>query len=175
MHASSCSPVTFELASKLLKRVSWTDCGYPRAHLEALLIEAAAQADRDEHDDAVLAWNRACMFRVRLVNHRAFTMLPQRYLETLVEWSGTPIPGGPVESVFTDTVARGGVVALEAGVLALLAQGSTLGEIAKELLVSPNTVKTQLRSIYRKLGVHTRFEAVGRARELRLLPSTDRP
>ena len=164
-----------ELASKMLKRISWTDCGYPRAHLEALLIEAAAQVDRDGHDAAVRAWTRARMLSVRLVNRRAFTMLPQRYLEILVGWSGIPVPGGPVESVFTDTVARVELSPREAGVLVLLARGSTLGEIAKELYVSPNTVKTQLRSIYRKLGVHTRFEAVGRARELRLLPNTDRP
>ncbi|MBH0121148.1 helix-turn-helix transcriptional regulator [Rhodococcus sp. CX] len=162
-----------EVASKLLKRVSWTDCGYPRAHLEALLLEAAAQVDRDGHDDAVRAWNRACMLSVRLGNRRAFTTLPPRYVETLVAWSGTAVPGGPVESIFVDTIARVELSPREAGVLALLARGSTLGEIAKELFVSPNTVKTQLRSIYRKLGVHTRYEAVGRARELRLLPTTD--
>lgn len=163
-----------EIASKLLKRISWTDCGYPRAHLEALLLEAAAQVDRDERDDAVRAWDRACMLAVRLVNHRAFTTLPRRHLDALVAWSGTPVPGGPVEAVFPGAIARVELSPREAGVLALLARGSTLAEIAKKLFVSPNTVKTQLRSVYRKLGVHTRLEAVGRARELRLLPPTDR-
>ena len=42
-------------------------------------------------------------------------------------------------------------------------------EIAPELYVSHNTIKTQIRSIYRKLGVATREEAVARARERGLL------
>ena len=43
------------------------------------------------------------------------------------------------------------------------------GEIAAELFVSVNTVKTHLKSIYRKLDVPDRREAVRRARELELL------
>jgi LuxR family maltose regulon positive regulatory protein len=42
-------------------------------------------------------------------------------------------------------------------------------EIAAELFVSANTIRTHLRHIYAKLDVHNRSEAVGRARELRLL------
>jgi LuxR family maltose regulon positive regulatory protein len=42
-------------------------------------------------------------------------------------------------------------------------------EIAGELFLSVNTVKTHVRNIYRKFDVATRRDAVRRARELRLL------
>jgi LuxR family maltose regulon positive regulatory protein len=45
------------------------------------------------------------------------------------------------------------------------------GEIGDALFVSVNTVKAHLRSIYRKLDVRNRREAVDRAKMLRLLDS----
>ena len=57
----------------------------------------------------------------------------------------------------------------EQAVLRYLPTTLSNGEIAAELFVTTNTVKTHLRSIYRKLDVARRREAVERARELRLL------
>jgi LuxR family maltose regulon positive regulatory protein len=45
----------------------------------------------------------------------------------------------------------------------------TSAEIAGDLFVTVNTVKTHQRAIYRKLGVSSRREAVERARAHRLL------
>jgi LuxR family maltose regulon positive regulatory protein len=57
----------------------------------------------------------------------------------------------------------------ELAVLRLLPSGLSQREIAAELYVSFNTVKTHVRSIFAKLGVASRAEAVERARELGLL------
>jgi Response regulator containing a CheY-like receiver domain and an HTH DNA-binding domain len=49
-------------------------------------------------------------------------------------------------------------------VLSRLSEDMTLEELAAELFVSRNTVKSQVRSVYRKLGVSTRAEAVAWAK-----------
>ncbi|OXY99225.1 helix-turn-helix transcriptional regulator [Streptomyces diastatochromogenes] len=57
----------------------------------------------------------------------------------------------------------------EREVLVRLAQMMSTEEIAADLYVSVNTVKTHLKSVYRKLGVNRRGEAVRRARERGLM------
>lgn len=57
----------------------------------------------------------------------------------------------------------------EQEVLQLIAAGLTNREIAEALVISPETVKKHTSSIYGKLGVRGRTEAVSRARELDLL------
>jgi LuxR family maltose regulon positive regulatory protein len=59
--------------------------------------------------------------------------------------------------------------AQELRLLPLLSTHLSFPEIAAELFVSRNTVKSQVLSIYRKLSATSRSEAVGRARELGLL------
>jgi LuxR family transcriptional regulator, maltose regulon positive regulatory protein len=58
----------------------------------------------------------------------------------------------------------------ELEVLEHIALGMTNQEIARQLIISPGTVKAHTASIYRKLDVATRTEAVARARQLGLLP-----
>jgi LuxR family maltose regulon positive regulatory protein len=57
----------------------------------------------------------------------------------------------------------------ELEVLRLLAAGRSNAEMAAELFVEQSTVKTHLIHLYSKLGVHSRTQAVARARALRLL------
>jgi len=57
----------------------------------------------------------------------------------------------------------------ETTVLRYLQSILSTGEIAAELCVSVNTVKTHVRNIYRKLAVSRRRDAVRRARELHIL------
>ncbi len=57
----------------------------------------------------------------------------------------------------------------ELTILRLLPAPSSLRQLAAGLFVTPNTLKTHLRAIYRKLGAESREEAVIRARERDLI------
>ena len=57
----------------------------------------------------------------------------------------------------------------ELEVLHLLVQGNSNQEIAEGLVITIDTVKRHVSNIYSKLGVHTRVQAVARARALGLL------
>ena len=60
----------------------------------------------------------------------------------------------------------------ELRVLRYLPTNLHASEIAAELFVSLNTIRTHMRNVYTKLGVHSRADAVKRARELGLLSPT---
>lgn len=75
----------------------------------------------------------------------------------------------PPEQEPLDRVPAERLSARERDVLDRLAQMMTTEEIADELYLSVNTVKTHLKSVYRKLAVSRRSAAVRRARELQIL------
>jgi len=58
-----------------------------------------------------------------------------------------------------------GLTRRELEVLQLLGSGARAPEIAADLRISPKTVSSHLQSIFRKLGVHSRAQAVARAYE----------
>ena len=62
------------------------------------------------------------------------------------------------------------LTAAELRVLPTLASHLSFPQIAAEMFLSPHTVKSEAISIYRKLGVSSRAQAVARSRELGLLP-----
>ena len=75
--------------------------------------------------------------------------------------AATAAPAGqPAEARLTSS---------ELAVLRLLPSHMTNQEIAEALFLSINTVKTHLRSVYRKLGVTTRRQAISRGSRLGLL------
>ena len=86
--------------------------------------------------------------------------LRQRLLSTM---------GIPAKSTFPDTGwADAGLSSRELTVLRLLRGSLTNPEMAAALTLSPNTLKTHLSHIYRKLGVKNRQQAITRSRELGL-------
>ena len=67
------------------------------------------------------------------------------------------------------TADAGPLSARQRQILALLAAGRTNKEIARELVVSENTIKTHLANLYAKLGVGRRTEALAEARRQGLI------
>lgn len=59
-------------------------------------------------------------------------------------------------------------------VLANLREDVTLEQIASKLFVTRNTVKSQVRSVYRKIGVSTRADAVQWARAAGIQSDNDK-
>lgn len=101
---------------------------------------------------------------------------PARLLEAIAETKRGGAPMSPeiarkvlarfrkLEPAAAATPLGGGALSpQETRLLALIAAGSSYREAAMELEVSINTVRTHIRSIYEKLQVHTRSEAVAKA------------
>jgi LuxR family maltose regulon positive regulatory protein len=71
--------------------------------------------------------------------------------------------------------AGSGLTKAELRLLPLLATHLSFREIGDRLYVSRNTIKTQAISVYRKLGVSSRSEAIDRACELGLVDESSAP
>ena len=151
----------------------------PRPQLERCLVEAqigllegdAIQVDRQL--DRIIELSRSQGFARSItdagmevtlaLDSRLRRSAPEPPLEALeraiAEASRRPMPVGRAASA--DSV---GLTTRERTVLRYLPTRLSNREIASELYVSMNTLKTHLRSTYRKLGVESRAAAVERAR-----------
>ena len=78
------------------------------------------------------------------------------------KFESEPLPGLPA----IGTVHVEPLTDRELEVLRLLRSDLSLREIANELYISHNTIKSYTRSIYRKLGVTSRFAALETASDL---------
>jgi two-component system, NarL family, response regulator LiaR len=78
----------------------------------------------------------------------------------------------PASAFAPDTVRQQslGITARELEILTLVARGLSNREIATQLFVSENTVKTHCSRAFDKLGAARRTQAVQRGKELGLLP-----
>jgi pimeloyl-ACP methyl ester carboxylesterase/DNA-binding CsgD family transcriptional regulator len=77
----------------------------------------------------------------------------------LAEVDAQPAAGIPHPAAFPELTAR------EREVLELIAEGLDNGQIARELVVSPKTVRNHITVIFSKLEVETRAQAIVRARD----------
>lgn len=150
------------------------------ARLEALLLDAAARdrlGDRSaaeqsfeaaldiaEPEGLILAfmlWPSRELLEQQPRHRTAHATLISTILDTLAGRAAlNQGPAAPLREPLTDAELR---------VVRYLPSNLTASEIASELIVSANTVRTHMRHIYAKLDAHSRSEAVARARELGLV------
>ena len=100
-----------------------------------------------------------------------FAALLERHPDVAGQWP-IPRPRTPAESVperVISWVLPEPLTQRELSVLRFLATSMSITEIADELCLSVNTVKTHIAAIYRKLPAGRRRDAVLRARELELI------
>jgi LuxR family maltose regulon positive regulatory protein len=103
-------------------------------------------------------------------------------LADLRDSGAVPLLGAGVATALEEArrQARGGEVLdlpteAELAVLRFLATDLSAREIGAELFLSPNTVRSHIRAIYRKLSVGSRGDAVARADAIGLLGETQSP
>ena len=101
--------------------------------------------------------------RELLERHTGFRTAHPALVTTILDvlaGASAPVLGVPLREPLSDAELR---------VVRYLPSNLKASEIAAELFLSTNTVRTHLRHIYAKLDAHNRSEAVTRAREVGLL------
>jgi LuxR family transcriptional regulator, maltose regulon positive regulatory protein len=153
-------PLTATTEAQVLDAVAHDQLGDTRA--AELSMETAL--DLAEPQGIVLPFILAPTQRIleRLTRHQtAHAMLRQTILDVLAG-SAPAVHRKPAPLL--DELSEA-----ELRVIRYLPTNLRAPEIAAELFVSTNTIRTHQRHIYAKLGAHGRAEAVARARELGLL------
>jgi DNA-binding NarL/FixJ family response regulator len=120
----------------------------------------------------VLQWLQY-RFLVRAFPAEIYIALIAVSFAALGVWAGLKLARRTAPAAFEKNaaaIASLGLTLREQEVLGLLAAGKSNKEIAQKLGVSPNTVKTQVASLYQKLEVQRRTQAVQKARELAIIP-----
>lgn len=152
--------------------------GYePRTGALLVLLRAAALRRTGDVDGAVAAFREAVALFDRHGMRGELLTAPRDDVRALVALSGDDRASAlwraveHLRSVLPDPGLAVVLSERETVVLRLLALPLSVPELAAELHVSVNTVKTQVRSVYRKLGVSTRRGAVEQGRALGLIAS----
>lgn len=149
---------------------------HPRSWSEALLLAASARHQQGD-DQAATRWLQAALDRADALGLWSPLLAHGQALRDLLKSGRFDLGashriGMELLAALRDAPDRPPVEELterERAVLSYLPTLMSNAEIATELLLSVNTVKTHLKSVYRKLGVDRRREAVVRARQLELL------
>jgi DNA-binding CsgD family transcriptional regulator len=141
--------------------------GHPRARAAGFLLVAATRArlGRRASSTTALTQARAIIDREKLFS--TYSILPADEMLQLAAAAGVvfdPWVSAVLHRFRGDTgVAEGTLSRRGKEVLQLLTTDMSTTEIAQALFISPNTLKSTTRRLYRKLGVSSRAEAADRA------------
>lgn len=109
---------------------------------------------------------------IRLRRKKVEKEIVVQYVERVVEHPASiPAPNLVPEPAGEEMAIAGNdlLSPRENEVLLHIAKGLTNREIAEQLFVSENTIKTHINNIYSKLGVSRRTQAVSKAKEMKIL------
>lgn len=144
-----------------------------RPRLEALTIAASAAHRLGHAETAENRFRAAVQLADRSGMRLPLIAMPREDFTTLADRHGAPDAiRAAVEPVTPGFPSPGDLVPLtrrERVVLVELAAEASSAELAQRLNVSVNTVKTQIRSLSRKLGVSGRAQLLAEARRRRIL------
>jgi LuxR family maltose regulon positive regulatory protein len=138
----------------------------PTTRLEARLLETALEIRMDRRTKALAALDAALMLAEpeALIEpfHRADVSVRQLLLEHVGGFGPTNDFAKRISNSMSilDKKPMDELTGREQAVLIRLSSAQSLDELASDMLVSVNTVKTHVRAIYAKLGVNNRRAAV---------------
>ena len=121
---------------------------------------------------AALQWLEYRYF-VRTFSTEIYVVLIAIAFAALGLWVGRKLTPRPPNAIFERNQAAIrslGLTDRECEILEQLASGRSNKELARELGISPNTVKTHVARVYEKLEVQKRVQAIEKARWLSLIP-----
>lgn len=133
------------------------------------LIGLPLQAILGEHGGDSAAVERALECAMYLAEHGHLLQRPTAHGNLLAEILGLVAGTNGSSSQHGSEALREPLTESETRVLGYLPTDLSKQEIANELYVSVNTVKTHVKHVYAKLEARTRRQAIARARELGLL------
>nr|WP_243062269.1 LuxR family transcriptional regulator [Humibacter sp. RRB41] len=158
-------------ALRLAKNTSWEHQASRRHRLEMLVIKAVAAYRMGDDSLATTSLGRAASTAQHTGMVRPFTTVPQHDLLTLASHL-TPSQRRLIESsletsreIYPDSITLINLTPREQQVLDRIIAGQSIRQIAMSLQITYSTVRTQQRSLYRKLNASNRLEAVANARE----------
>jgi LuxR family maltose regulon positive regulatory protein len=153
--------------------------------LEMLILRAMAHQARGEDDEALVALERALLFAEPEGYVRTFVAegapmgrllwtavgrgISSQYASQLLAALETELGDREQKAEPLPLLLEEPLSEREMDVLRLLPTNLSTPEMAEELIISVNTVRHHVKNIYRKLDVHTRMDAIGRAKRLGLL------